>query len=51
MDTEDLITAFQEALDLLDDTEVPTPIEIETEEARYWLAKYVYWRWIKGPYI
>lgn len=51
MTEEDLAMALKEALDLLDDTEVPTPIEIETEEARYWWAKYVYWRWIKGPYF
>lgn len=45
MDTEDLITAFQEVLDLLDDTEVPEPMPIETEEDRKLAMGFLLWRW------
>lgn len=36
------LEAVMEALLLLDDTEVPEPIQIESEEDR---LKYLFWKW------
>ena len=45
MTEEDLAIAFKEALDLLDDTEVPEPMPIETEEDRKLAMGFLFWRW------
>ena len=43
--------AILDVLKLLDDTEVPEPIPIETEEDRKWLEKYIWWRWVQAPFL
>ena len=44
-DNETLLEAIIEANKLLDDTEVPEPIPIESEEDRRLLLHYILWKW------
>ena len=44
-DPETVLGALSEVLDLLDDTEVPEPMPIETEEDRKLAMGFLFWRW------